>query len=129
MIMKRKTFIRKTTAGLIFGIPAIALLGCSSSDDGDGGGNPNPQPSANCLEKGTNSTVGASQGHTHNLSVSKEDVSAGVAKTYTLSESASHIHQVTISEAQFDTLKANNSISAVSTSDSGHSHSVSVSCA
>lgn len=125
--MKRKTFIKKTTAGILFGLPAIGLLGCSGSDDD--GGNNTPQPTANCLENGTNSSVGSSQGHTHNLSVPKEDVAAGIAKTYTLSEAASHIHQVTISESQFATLRNNNSISAVSTSDNGHTHSVNVSCA
>lgn len=128
--MKRKTFIKKTTAGILIGLPAIGLLGCSGSDDGGGNTpNSNPQPSGNCLDNGTNSSVGSSQGHTHSLSVPKEDVAAGVAKTYTLSEAASHIHQVTISESQFTSLKNNNSISAVSTSDNGHTHSVNVSCA
>lgn len=126
--MKRKTFIQKTTAGFLIGIPAVALLGCSSSDD-DNGGTPGPEPTANCLENGTNSSVGASAGHTHDLSVPRADVVTGAEKTYTLSEADAHIHTVTISASQFASLQANNSISAVSTSDNGHSHSVNVSCA
>lgn len=129
--MDRKTFISKTTAGLLLGIPAISLLGCSGSDDNDSNPNPNPNPptAVNCLENGTQSSVGSSAGHTHNLTVPKEDVSAGIEKTYELSQVSGHIHQVTISAAQFATLQNNNSISATSTSDSGHTHGISVSCA
>ncbi|NJW51539.1 hypothetical protein [Salinimicrobium oceani] len=128
--MDRKTFIQKTTAGILLGIPAISILGCSGSDDGDSNPNPNPPPTAvNCLENGTLSSVASSAGHSHSLTISKEDVAAGVEKTYDLSLVSGHVHQVTISAAQFSTLKANNSVSATSTSDSGHTHSISVSCA
>ena len=128
--MDRKTFIRKTAAGLILGIPAITILGCSGSDDGgDPNPNPNPPSQANCLENGTNSSVASSAGHSHSFTVPKEDVSAGVEKSYVLSNVNSHTHQVTITAAQFDTLKGNNSVTTTSTSDSGHTHSVTVSCA
>lgn len=128
--MDRKTFIRKTTAGLLLGIPAISILGCSGSDDGgDPNPNPNPNPQANCLQNGTNSTVASAAGHSHSFTVSKEDVSAGVEKSYVLSNVNSHTHQVTITAAQFTALRGNNSITATSTSDSGHTHSVTVSCA
>lgn len=131
--MKRKAFLQKTTAGLLLGIPAISLLGCSSSDDGsptpDPGPDPDPPSSANCLENGTNSSVATSAGHSHSFTVSKEDVSAGVEKTYELSNVSDHTHQVTITAAQFETLKGNTSINVDSTSDSGHTHGVTVSCA
>lgn len=132
--MNRKTFIRKTTAGLLLGIPAISILACSGSDDGsDPNPNPNPDPDpdpqANCIENGTNSSVGSAAGHTHSFTVPKEDVSAGVEKTYVMTNVNAHTHQVTISAAQFATLQGNNSITATSTSDSGHTHSVTVSCA
>lgn len=133
--MDRKTFIRKTSAGIIIGIPAIGLLSCSGSDDGgtpDPGSNPGNGTSGNCLQNGTNESISANHGHT--LSVSKEDVQAAVAKTYTLSQGsgggfAQHIHQVTISQSQFETLQANTQITATSTSDEGHTHNVTVSCA
>lgn len=136
IIMYRKTFIQKATAGLLLGIPAISILSCSGSDDG-GDTNPNPSPnpdndppvSANCLDNGTNSTVASSAGHSHSLTVSKEDVAAGEEKTYTLSNVDNHIHQVTITASQFQTLQENNSINLSSTSDAGHTHGVTVSCA
>lgn len=131
--MDRKTFIRKTSAGILLGIPALTMLGCSGSDDEGSGPDPNPNPNpptaVNCLENGTLSSVASSAGHSHSFTVPKEDVSAGVEKTYELSEVSGHRHQVTISAAQFETLKNNNSISATSTSDSGHTHGISVSCA
>lgn len=129
--MNRKTFIQKTTAGLLLGLPLISILACSGSDEeGQPNPNPDPDPSAsNCLENGTHSTVASSAGHSHSLTIPKEDISAGVEKIYDLSNVDDHIHQVTISAAQFQSLKGNNSINVTSTSDSGHTHGVTVSCA
>lgn len=133
--MDRKTFIQKTTVGLLLGIPAVTMLSCSGSDDnGDSGPDPDPNPdptAKNCVENGTNTSVSSVQNHTHSLSVSKEDVSAGSTKTYDLSQSADHIHQVTLDADDFQALRnnPNQSITKVSTSNSGHSHDVTVSCA
>ena len=132
--MNRKTFIRTASIGVFMSIPVVSLLGCSSSDDSPGPNpnpnpNPNPTPQGNCLQNGTNSAISANHGHT--LVVSKEDVNAAIAKTYTLSQANTdnHIHQLTISPAQFNTLKGNTQITVNSTSDAGHLHSVTVSCA
>ncbi len=134
--MNRKTFIRKTSVGILLGIPTVSLLGCSGSDDSSPP-NSNPDPTddtddimdADCVENGTNTSISANHGH--NLTVSKEDVEAGSEKTYTLSQAStdSHVHQVTISEGQFSTLKNNEEITITSTSDAGHTHSVNVRCA
>lgn len=124
--MDRKMFIKKTSAGILLAIPAISVLGCSSSDDGVDP-KPDPTPVANCLENGTKVSIGANHGHT--LTVPKEDVAAGTAKTYTLTTGNGHTHEVTLSASQFADLKVNNSISATSTNDGGHTHSVTVSCA
>lgn len=132
--MDRKAFIRTASAGALLSIPVVSLIGCSSSDDGASPGpnpnpNPNPNPQANCLENGTNNSISANHGHT--LNVSKEDVNAALEKTYTLSAAStdSHVHEVTITADQFNTLKGNNQISVTSTSDVGHSHTVTVVCA
>lgn len=132
--MDRKAFIRTASAGALLSIPVVTLLGCSSSDDGappssNPDPNPNPNPQANCLENGTNNSISANHGHT--LNVSKEDVEAAEEKTYTLSAAStdSHIHEITITPDQFNTLKGNNQISVTSTSDVGHTHNVTVSCA
>ena len=131
--MNRKTFIQKTTMGVILSIPAVTMIGCSGSDDnGNSSPDPDPDPVAkNCIENGTNTTVSSSQSHTHSLTVSKEDVSAGATKTYDLSQSADHIHQLTLNDTDFQSLKDNpgSTISKVSTTDSGHSHNITIACA
>lgn len=132
--MDRKTFIKKTSAGILMAFPAYMMLGCSSSDDGGDGPGPNPNPdpdpvATDCIENGTDTDISANHGHT--LTVSKEDVSAGIEKSYTLSEASTdqHIHTVTLTASQFTSLKNNNSITATSTSNGGHTHNVTVSCA
>ncbi|MFD0976279.1 hypothetical protein [Salinimicrobium gaetbulicola] len=133
--MDRKTFIQKTTMGILLSIPAVSMLGCSGSDDnGNGVPDPDPDPTPtakNCVENGTSASVSSAQNHTHTLTVSKEDVSAATTKTYDLSESANHIHQVTLEANDFQALKdnPNQSITKVSTTNSQHSHNVTVSCA
>ncbi len=136
--MNRKSFIRKTSAGILIGIPAITLLSCSGSDndsnpgpgtdDDLGPGTDDDQGSSdpNCVENGTDTSISANHGHS--LSVSKEDVAAGTEKTYTLSQGDGHTHEVTITESQFETLQGNTQITATSTSDAGHTHNVTVSC-
>lgn len=128
--MDRKSFIKKTSVSLLIGIPAVSLLGCSGSDDSSPNPNPDPNPaSGDCLQNGTLTSISANHGHS--LTVSKEDVDAAVEKTYTLSQASTdgHVHMVTLTANQFSTLKSNHRITANSTSNSGHSHSVTVSCA
>jgi len=124
--MNRKTFIRKTVGAMLVAIPAYSLLGCSSSDDGTNG-NPDPDPQGNCAANGTNSSIGGNHGHT--LSVSQSDVQAGTQKTYSIEGTAGHDHTVTLTVANFSSLQGDNSINVNSTTDDGHTHSVTVSCA
>ncbi|MBZ9731361.1 hypothetical protein LB467_16855 [Salegentibacter sp. JZCK2] len=128
--MDRKTFIRKTSVGILIGIPTMTLLSCSSSDNDSSPspGTDDDQGSSdpNCLENGTDTSISANHGHS--LSVSKDDVAAATEKSYTLSEGNGHTHEVTISKSQFETLQGNTQITATSTSDSGHTHNVTVSC-
>lgn len=135
--MDRKEFIVKTSAGFLVGIPVVSLIGCSSSDDSTdpiepGPGpdpDPDPDPQGNCVQNGTDTSISANHGH--DLTVSKEDVDAAQEKTYTLSQASTdqHVHSITITAAQFSTLKSNNEITVTSTSNSGHTHSVNVKCA
>lgn len=135
--MDRKTFLTKTSVGILIGIPTLTLLSCSGGDDN--GNNPGPGTDddigsdddqgsvADCVENGTEVDISANHGHS--LTVSKEDVSAGNEKTYTLTQGDGHTHEVTITESDFESLQDNNQITATSTSDSGHTHNVTVSCA
>ena len=125
--MDRKTFIQKAAGAMLIAVPAYSLLGCSSSDDGGGNPIPDPNGNADCLANGTSISIGGNHGHS--FVVSKADVDAGVAKTYAIKGTSVHSHSVSVTAANFTTLKGNNSISITSTSDDGHTHSVQVSCA
>lgn len=67
--------------------------------------------------------------HGHSLVVSSEDVAAGVEKTYGIKGASSHDHQVTVTASDFAALAAGGSITIASSTDVGHSHAVTVTCA
>jgi len=123
--MDRKTFIKKTVGALLITLPAYSVLSCSSSSDDSnntGGG------TANCLQNGARASS-ISGNHGHSLTVSKADVAAGAEKTYSITGSSGHSHSVTVSVANFNTLKSNQQVSVTSTSGDSHTHSVTISCA
>ncbi len=122
--MDRKTFIKKMTGTLLIGIPVYSMLGCSSSDDSTP---PPPNNNADCLANGTQSAIGTNHGHT--LQVSVADVQSGVDKQYSIQGSSGHDHNVTVTAANFNTLKNNQQIQVSSTSGGGHTHAVTISCA
>lgn len=124
--MNRKTFIQKSLGAMLIAMPAYSLLGCSSSEDG-GGEVPNPDANADCLANGTAVSIGGNHGHS--LTVSKADVEAGADKTYSIQGTSGHNHTVSLTAANFTSLKNNTSISVTSTNDDSHTHSVQVFCA
>jgi uncharacterized protein YpmB len=70
-----------------------------------------------------------SANHGHALVVSPADVAAGVAKTYSIKGTSGHDHKLVVTAAQFAQLAKGGSLSIVSSTDAGHSHTVQVSCA
>ncbi len=116
---------------MLIAVPTYTLVNCSSSDDSSDGPDPDPDPNgnaiANCLDNGTVSSISANHGHT--LSVSRNDIEAGVEKMYSIQGSSGHDHMVTITADDFVDLQGNNNITVNSTNDDGHTHSVTVRCA
>ena len=83
----------------------------------------------NCVADGTTVSIEVVHTPNHTLIVPKEDVAAGVAKTYTLSDNGSgHTHEVTLGVQDFLNLQQNKGISEVSTQNASHTHSVTVNC-
>ncbi len=121
--MDRKLFLKKITTSILLGIPLISIWSCSDSDVVP---TPGPGPNANCLDNGTNSSIGGNHGHT--LTVSAADVNTGTEKTYDIQGSSPHNHQVTVTSDNFATLASNQSVVLTSTA-AGHTHSVTISCA
>ncbi len=125
--MDRKTFIKRTTGAALLAIPAYALLGCSNDDTTNVPEPENPS-STDCLANGANATS-ISSNHGHTLAVSKDDIEAGVAKTYSIQGTSGHNHSVSLTAANFETLKSTKTLVIESSRDSSHRHDVTVSCA
>ena len=129
--MDRKTFIEKSLGIMLIALPAYSLVSCSSSDDSGGGLQPdpnsNPNAEANCLDNGTQASIGSNHGHA--LTVSQSDVQSGVERTYSIQGTSGHDHTVTITASDFTDLQGNNNITVISSNDDGHTHSVTVRCA
>lgn len=121
----RRDFIKTSIAGFVAlsGIGAF-LVACAKEESTTT--TTAPVTGGNCLVNGTSSSIAGNHGHT--LTVSQADVSAGVDKTYSIQGGALHDHSVTITAAQFTTLQGNTSVTATS-SVTGHTHVVTVSCA
>jgi len=123
--MDRKEFIKKMTGTLLIGIPVYSMLGCSSSDDSS------TQPPANntkdCLANGT--VIAISTNHGQTLQVPVADVQSGVEKQYSIQGGSGHDHMITVTAANFDTLKNNQEVQINSTSADSHTHAVIISCA
>jgi len=125
--MDRKTFIKKVSGGLLLAIPAYAVMSCSSSDDGGGSNQPPAGGTKDCLANGTASSIGSNHGHL--LQVSVADINNGADKQYSIQGSSGHNHDITVTAANFTTLKSNQQIQVTSTSGDNHTHSVTISCA
>jgi hypothetical protein len=121
MKITRKEFLGRLIKGAAGMAGAAMILGCSSD-----GGSADAHPTS-CTMNGTTATIGSNHGHV--LMVSKEDVTAGVVKTYDITGTASHAHSVTVTVAMFTTLQNNTSVMTTSTNNSNHAHDITVMCA
>ncbi len=84
-------------------------------------------PAASCSMNGTSVAIGSNHGHT--MTVSKAEVAAAVEKTYDIQGTSAHPHSVTVTAADFAKLANNMDVVVMSTTNSMHSHSVTVRCA
>lgn len=131
-IFKRRLFLQN-----IFGFSIlISATGLSIFSGCSGSGNSAYDPNSalddggSCIVNGTQIEIQSVHTPNHTLLISKDDINAGVQKTFTLENNGSgHIHVVTVSSADFATLRTNSAIQLVSTTDAGHSHVVAIGCA
>lgn len=81
-------------------------------------------PTKTCSGK---TTIGTNHGH--QLAIPQADIVAGKAKKYSIKGTSSHDHTVSLTAADFASLKAKGTLTLTSQTGSGHTHSVTVSCA
>lgn len=117
---------RATGAG---GSPAVGGSGGADAGGADVGG------SGGASGGSGGDTVGACEtdvelvnAHVHDVSVPADDVNAGEAMTYELSTVAGHTHSIELTADDLAMLAGGATIEVESTVNSGHSHTVSVTC-
>jgi hypothetical protein len=108
--MNRREFLVRATIGGVTVPLLITEIGCSE-DDGNGG----PGPDS---ETFVSTNV---QGHTHTITISDGDLTAGGDHSYT-SSSTGHTHQVNLDAQQIDNLSVGCIVTQVSSNTDNHTH-------
>jgi hypothetical protein len=141
-MITRIQFLRSLVGVSASVIGGVALLGCEDDDGSsitDAPAAPGidapktidapmtqpDAPAATC----TSATGAIGANHGHSIAVPPADIVAGVDKTYNIKGGSAHPHTVVVSAAMFTMLKAGMAIMVTSSSDAGHTHAVTVTCA
>jgi hypothetical protein len=114
--LTRRQFSVAAAMAILSGV-AITISGCGGSSNPAGAsGNP---PTAN------GDHVGAiSANHGHVATVTSAEVADGKGITLNIKGTATHNHTLTLSDAEIASVGANQRVAKVSSSDSGHDHTV-----
>ena len=140
-MITRTQFLRSLVGVSASIVGGVALLGCQDDDGSSIADAPaapidGPKtidapviqpdaPAATCTS--TTAAIGANHGHS--IMVAAADITAGVEKTYNIKGGSQHPHTVVVSAAMFTMLKAGMAIMVTSSTDAGHAHAVTVTCA
>ena len=107
----------------------IAVTGRILSACGGGGASSGTTPASGgtCVANGTSVLVGGNHGHGVDT-VTAAEVATGTLQTYNVTSNGTHTHTFTVSAANFTTLQGNTGIQVTSSTDSGHSHTLTINC-
>jgi hypothetical protein len=120
-MLDRREFTLATALAVLSGV-AITITGCSS----DSGSPTAPSSSSSS----TTSTGGAdkvgtiSANHGHSAVITSAQLTAGGGISLGIQGTATHPHTVVLTAADITAIAANQKVSRESTTDSGHSHTV-----
>lgn len=127
------------------GSVAATLVGCGDSSGTGGAGGTASTTTTGTGTGSSKSSTGAGQmltcaspavsigtnhpvGSEHKMAVAAADVTAGVDKTYDIMGNSIHTHSVTLTAADFATLKSTGTVMVTSTATI-HTHVITVTCA
>ncbi|MEO8151526.1 MAG: hypothetical protein ABI605_00545 [Rhizobacter sp.] len=119
MGIKRKEFC----GALLSGSALLILQGCGGGSDY--GSAPAPTPGNQCGASGN--AIAGNHAQPHVLTIARADLDATTPQTYHIMGLADHDHTVTFDVAQLGQLKSGMSV-AVTSSQTGHTHSVTATC-
>ncbi|MEO6280932.1 hypothetical protein [Roseateles sp.] len=119
--MTRKGFLGAASGGTV-----LLLLQACGGGGSDSAASPAP---TNGLSSCSSTGAAISGNHGHSLSIQAADLNSTSALSYSIQGSASHAHMITLSPTQLASLKAGQSVTITSTTDSSHDHSVMITCA
>ncbi len=129
MTLSRKDFVRLTVVTLGGGALGLGFPACGSpsteTDAGTGGGSAATGGGGGASTCASNGITG---NHGHSLMVPAADFGGPGDKTYDITGTSAHSHTITLTAAQRTTILAGTSLTVTSTS-SGHTHDVTVTCA
>jgi hypothetical protein len=130
MALDRKEFLQTALSVVGLGFVASRFVGCGGSDGPAGttgaAGTGNASGGNACEQHVPSETISANHGHV--LTVTQGDVAVGTLKIYDIQGTATHDHMVTLSPGSFSTLEAGQTVTLTSTTNAGHSHTVTVAC-
>jgi hypothetical protein len=119
--ISRREFTLEACLAILSGVAiTISGSGCGSSSSSPSGPSNNPPPTASGDKVGE-----ISNNHGHTATITAAQLSAGNAVTIELTLGSGHTHTLSLSANQVASIAANQHVSGVSSTNSGHSHDVS----
>jgi len=120
MSITRKRFLEAATGGTIL----LILQACGGGGDSTYGGGQGVSSPQSCGASGS----AISGNHGHQLTIPLADLDSTVDKTYDIQGTAGHDHQITLTAAQLQMLKAGQTVTVGSTTTLSHAHNVTTGC-
>ena len=117
-VVTRRDFTLESALALLAGV-TITITGCGDDDDNGSPAptSPSPTPVAN-----VNGSVSANHGH--EAVITAAQITSGGALSLDIRGQATHPHTVQVSSAQLQTIGARQQVAISSSTDNGHSHTV-----
>jgi hypothetical protein len=119
--LTRREFTLEAALAILGGV-TITISGCGSDSPAAPSSpspSPSPPPSSSANRTGT-----ISANHGHAATISAAELTAGNAVSLDIRGQATHPHTVTITQAEIGQIAANQRVSKNSTTEDGHSHTV-----
>ena len=110
-LLTRREFTLESALAIL-SAATITITGCGDDDE------PTTTPSAQD-EAGT-----ISENHGHTVTITSAQITAGGALTATLTTGNGHTHTINLTAAQVVSIGQNQRVSVTSSTDAGHSHTV-----